>query len=317
MDFFEKTGKMAIGSRLRMLTDLITSDASQIYQMYGVDIKPKWFPVFFVLSNGGAKTITGIAKEIGHTHPSVSNIVREMLERGLVKEVVDKTDRRRNIVSLSEKGMRMSGILEEQCKDVAAAIDGISKDTRNDLWRAIGEWEELLLEKSLLQRVVEARKARESQEVCVVPYKSDYQYVFRYLNELWITQNWQLEEHDLEVLNFPQKNILEKGGHILVATYKNNPVGVCALCKMSDSVYDYELAKLAVDPAVRGKGIGKILCEAVIDKAKKLGAKKLFLESNTLLKPAIGLYRKLGFKELVDYHPAYARGDIQMELDLK
>ena len=47
-----------------------------------------------------------------------------------------------------------------------------------------------------------------------------------------------------------------------------------------------------------------------------MGADKLFLESNTRLKPAIALYRKLGFKELPEYHPAYARGDIQMDLDL-
>ncbi|MDO4181808.1 MAG: helix-turn-helix domain-containing protein, partial [Bacteroidales bacterium] len=71
MDFFDKTGKMAIGSRLRMLTDRITADAAEIYQLYGVDIKPKWFPVLFALSSGEAKTVTGIAREIGQTHPSV------------------------------------------------------------------------------------------------------------------------------------------------------------------------------------------------------------------------------------------------------
>ena len=58
MDFFNQTGKMAIGSRLRMLTDKITMDAASIYEMFGVDLKPKWFPVFFVLSQGEAKTIT-------------------------------------------------------------------------------------------------------------------------------------------------------------------------------------------------------------------------------------------------------------------
>ena len=40
-------------------------------------------------------------------------------------------------------------------------------------------------------------------------------------------------------------------------------------------------------------------------------------ESNTLLKPAIHTYKKLGFRELAEYHPAYARGDIQMELTLE
>lgn len=46
MDFFNQTGKLAIGSRLRMLTDKITVDAAAIYKMFGVDLKPKWFPVF-------------------------------------------------------------------------------------------------------------------------------------------------------------------------------------------------------------------------------------------------------------------------------
>ena len=69
-----------------MLTDKITVDAAAIYKMFGVDLKPKWFPVFFVLSRGEAKTITSIAKEIGHSHPSVSNIIKEMVAKGLVKE---------------------------------------------------------------------------------------------------------------------------------------------------------------------------------------------------------------------------------------
>lgn len=73
-----------------MLTDKITVDAAAIYKMFGVDLKPKWFPVFFVLSRGEAKTITSIAKEIGHSHPSVSNIIKEMVAKGLVKETKDK-----------------------------------------------------------------------------------------------------------------------------------------------------------------------------------------------------------------------------------
>lgn len=41
MNFFHQTGKMAIGSRLRMLTDKITNDAERIHKMYGIDIRAK------------------------------------------------------------------------------------------------------------------------------------------------------------------------------------------------------------------------------------------------------------------------------------
>ena len=207
-------------------------------------------------------------------------------------------------------------MLTELCKDVEVAVECISKETRHDLWRAIGAWEDLLTEKSLLQRVKEARIEREKKDIEVVLYKSCYKEVFKSLNEQWITQHWKIEPHDLDYLDHPQEYIIDKGGFIFVAIYKNTPAGVCALCKMDDPIYDYELAKLAVSPNVRGKGIGTLLCEAAINKAKTMKAKKLFLESNTLLKPAIHTYKKLGFKELTEYHPAYERGDIQMELSI-
>ena len=167
MDFFDRTGKIAIGSRLRMLTDAVTSDASQIYELYGIDIKPKWFPLLFVLADGKEKTITGIAKEIGHSHPSVSNIVGEMTARGLVKSLEDQKDKRRTVIALSPHGKRVAAMLTELCKDVEVAVEDISKETRHDLWRAIGEWEDRLAEKSLLQRVKEARKMREREHIRV------------------------------------------------------------------------------------------------------------------------------------------------------
>ena len=252
MDFFNQTGKLAIGSRLRMLTDKITVDAAAIYKMFGVDLKPKWFPVFFVLSRGEAKTITSIAKEIGHSHPSVSNIIKEMVAKGLVKETKDKSDGRRYMVMLSAKGKRMSDSFSEQCIDVTAAIEQITQQTRNDLWEAIEEWENLLLDKSLLERVKEAKKERESKDIKIVPYEPCYQSAFRTLNEEWITAYFRMEEADYKALDHPKEYILDKGGAILVALYKDEPVGVCALCKMDHPLYDYELAKLAVSPKVQG-----------------------------------------------------------------
>lgn len=316
MDFFDKTGKMAIGSRLRMLTDTVTADASRIYELYGIDIKPKWFPLLFILTDGENRTITGIAREIRHSHPSVSNIVKEMTAKGLVKWVEDKADKRRTVITLSSRGKKVAAMLTELCKDVEVAVEGISKETPHDLWKAIGEWEYLLAEKSLLQRVKETRKIREKGEIEIIPYEPCHKELFKSLNENWITQHWEIEPHDLDYLDHPQEYIIDKGGFIFVAIYKEKPVGVCALCKMDDPIYDYELAKLAVSSEAQGKGIGTILCNTVIEKAKAMGAKVLFLESNTLLKPAIHTYRKLGFKELAEYHPAYERGNIQMELKI-
>lgn len=317
LDFFERTGKMAIGSRLRILSETLSRDAAEIYLLYNVGIKPKWFPVFYSLMDEEPKSVTAIAQEIGQSHPSVSTIAKEMTKAGLIYQPDNAGDKRCTLITLTDKGKSFSRELITQLRDVERAVEQISSECKNDLWAALADWEDALDRKSILDRVKTIKKERENREVQIVDYKTEHQDVFFELNRRWIESYWKLEPHDIETLKNPQENILDKGGHILVALYQGNPVGVCALFKMPPkSPYDYELAKLAVDTSILRKGIGRKLCDAAIQKAKALGAKTLFLESNTRLKPAIALYHKLGFKELPEYHPAYARGDIQMELSI-
>jgi DNA-binding MarR family transcriptional regulator len=314
MEFFDKIGKIAIGSRLRMLTEKITEDAAHIYNLYDVDLQPKWFPVFYVLSQGEEKTITAIAREIRHSHPSVSKIISEMAKKGLVTEKKDKTDGRRNIVKLSKKGTEINEKIRHQFTDLESAIDQISDQTSHNLWKAIEEWEFILEQKSLLTRVKEHRKKRESENVKIVDYQPAYQKAFRALNEEWISTYFKMEEADYKALEDPDGYILNKGGCILVAMIGEEPVGVCALVKMDDPEYDYELAKMAVSPRAQGKNIGYLLARAIIEKAKSMGAAKIYLESNTLLKPAINLYHKLGFEKIAGRTTPYERCNIQMEL---
>ena len=149
-----------------------------------------------------------------------------------------------------------------------------------------------------------------------VDYEPKYRDVFRSLNEQWISQYFKMEEWDYKALDNPEEYILQKGGAIIVALYEDKPVGVCALIKMNDPIYDFELAKMAVSPTMRGKHIGQLLGEATIKKARELGCKMLYLESNTSLKPAISLYEKLGFKRVYGRVSPYERSDIQMEMEL-
>jgi len=316
MDFFDNVGKIAIGSRLRMLTEKITEDAANIYSFYDIGLQPKWFPVFYVLSQGEEKTITAIAKEIGHSHPSVSKIIGEMSKHGFVKEKKDKSDGRRNMVSLSKKGMEITVKIKDQYTDLSSAIDQIAEQTTNDLWEAIKEWEYILAQKSLLLRVKEQRKKRESQKVQIVAYQPKYQDAFKALNEEWISNYFKMEEADYKALDHPDGYILNKGGYILLALYDDEPAGVCALVKMNDPEYDFELAKMAVSPKAQGKNIGWLLGQAIIKQAKEAGAVKLYLESNTILKPAINLYQKLGFKKIAGRATPYERCNIQMELEI-
>lgn len=154
----------------------------------------------------------------------------------------------------------------------------------------------------------------EHQRVEIIDYSPEFHHHFKQLNYEWIQTYFKLEESDHQSLDHPQEKILHPGGHIYMARTGGEIVGTCALIRVSDTTY--ELAKMAVIATARGKGIGWLLGQAAIAKARQLGAKTIYLESNTVLEPAIKLYQKLGFRKVVGQPSPYERCNIQMQLTL-
>lgn len=140
---------------------------------------------------------------------------------------------------------------------------------------------------------------------------------FRTLNEQWISTYFRIEEKDEATFADPQKTILAPGGQILFAVDNGRPVGCCALVRMGPG--EFEVAKMAVAPEHQGKRIGRCILLATIEEARRLHARRLYLETNHTLTPAIRLYQSLGFRHLdpsrVTPSP-YDRADVFMELKL-
>jgi GNAT superfamily N-acetyltransferase len=139
---------------------------------------------------------------------------------------------------------------------------------------------------------------------------------FKSLNEEWITRYFTLEPMDRQNLEDPEGRILRKGGHIFMAYFGRQAVGCVALIPMQGGVY--ELAKMAVTPEMRGLGIGRKLLQHAIAEAKQIGAKSLFLGSNSRLENAIHLYESVGFRHVPAHtlEMPYARANVFMELPL-
>lgn len=204
--------------------------------------------------------------------------------------------------------------LEQQCIDVNQAVEKLLLEAQHDLWNAIAEVEFLLTQQSFLDRVRSVRKVREQKSVEIIDYLPEFHNDFKRLNYEWIEKYFQLEEADHQSLDHPDEKILKTGGHIFMARHNGKIVGTCALIKLDDN--RYELAKMAVTEKAQGKGIGWLLGQAAINKARELRAEAVFLESNTILEPAIKLYQKLGFQKIVGQPSPYQRCNIQMELKL-
>ncbi len=158
------------------------------------------------------------------------------------------------------------------------------------------------------------QKSSITREVEIIDYRPEHQPVFAALNYVWIEKHFQIEEEDRKALDRPEEKILNPGGAILLARYQGEIVGTVALIRMPEG--SFELAKMAVAETSRGKGIGYLLGKAAIEKARQLGAKRIYLESNTKLPQAIHLYYKLGFEKITGHPSPYSRCNIQMELNV-
>ena len=62
---------------------------------------------------------------------------------------------------------------------------------------------------------------------------------------------------------------------------------------------EWEICKLAADERYDGHGAGSAVFKACMDYALENGANKLIILSNSILKPALHIYEKYGFYEIL------------------
>jgi DNA-binding MarR family transcriptional regulator len=315
MDVFNHLGELALGSRLKRLSDLIMRDGAKVYKESGIDFEPRWFPVYYSLSRESPCGVTEIAHSLGVSHAAVSQVVRELLKKGLLVAIKDELDGRRKLLSLSDKGKKLLPKMQELWNDMAVAIHQAINQNQHNVIDSIREVERSFAETSLHDRVIGVTQARHMDEVEIVEYQNKYKQYFKSLNYAWISKYFEVEELDEQVLSNPDQ-IIKQGGTILFAKINDQIVGTCALMKIDEDVY--ELAKMAVDEQYQGRQIGKKLGLAIIERSRELGAEKLILESNKNLVPALSLYKKLGFVSVCsDHHKSmYQRANITMQMSL-
>lgn len=145
----------------------------------------------------------------------------------------------------------------------------------------------------------------------IIEYDPKYRQDFIDFNTDWIVDNFGfLEDEDKETFENIEK-IIESGGMIFYAVDDDVCLATCMVYPMEDGTW--EICKLASDKHRSHKGCGSAVFEAATKWAIDHGAKRLFLLSNSKLKPALHIYEKSGFKEVKLDNYEYARGDIAFE----
>lgn len=104
-------------------------------------------------------------------------------------------------------------------------------------------------------------------------------------------------------------------GRLLLAEYEGDLAGCVALHRIEAGIC--EMKRLYLRPQVRGKGLGRILAERIIAEARQIGYQRMRLDTvGPVMKDAVAMYGKLGFKEIAPYRPNPMAGTIYMELEL-
>lgn len=121
------------------------------------------------------------------------------------------------------------------------------------------------------------------------------------------------QDFEKEMANLPGR-YAEPEGSLLLVMDGNKYAGCAAMRKMSFD--DCELKRLFVRPQYRGTGIGRMLAQKIINRARQAGYNAIYLDTLKTMDTAIKLYRSLGFSETEPYYHNPLEGVVYLKLTL-
>lgn len=122
------------------------------------------------------------------------------------------------------------------------------------------------------------------------------------------------QDFDKELAGLPG-NYSPPEGRLLLAEFNGQLAGCVALHQLQTDIC--EMKRLYLRPQFRGKGLGRALAERIIAEARQIGYQRMRLDTvEPIMKDAVVMYRKLGFKEIPPYRENPIAGAMYMELEL-
>jgi len=311
MEFVSELGLVALGSRMRAMSERLYAIADEVYQRSGIAVQGRWFPLLRLLHDRGPQSVGEIAQAIGQTHSAVSQLADKLVRDGWLVVNVDVADKRLRRLGLTAKADAALRDAKPAWRAIHEVLESHCGEAGIDVLGTLTAFAQLL-ESPIQDEIAERTLALQREAVRVVTFRPALREHFHRLNAEWLRKYFYIEEIDERVLSNPEGEIIDAGGEVFFALLGDVVVGTCALKNEDDD--SLELTKMAVDDRYQGLGIGRRLIEAAIDEFTRRGSKTLFLETNSKLAPAVKLYESVGFEHQSTVRPDshYQRANVYM-----
>jgi ribosomal protein S18 acetylase RimI-like enzyme len=125
--------------------------------------------------------------------------------------------------------------------------------------------------------------------------------------------NLSFQNFEQEIADLPGKYAAENGGAVFLASTSPSasppttsqpqpqPIGCIAIRPFSPPS-KCELKRLYVSPSFRGLGVGNLLLDAAVQRARELGYKEILLDTLGSMTAAMRMYERAGFERVGAYY---------------
>lgn len=155
MEFIKELGTLALGTRIKNLSESMMRDMAMIYKEQDIDFEPRWFTFFQLMLYKKESNVSQIARDLNQTHPSIVQIINSLETKKLIITRRDKTDNRKRLVRLSKKGKQLAKELIPLWKIVQTVSDEVLNETAPYLLDDISKIERSLAHRSTYKRIKE------------------------------------------------------------------------------------------------------------------------------------------------------------------
>lgn len=159
-DVFSKLGPLIIGSRMKRMSDYIMRAGAEFYHSNGIEFEPKWFPLYYLLSQEKELGIMDIAQKLNISHPAVIQLAKELEKKGWITSTKSKEDARKRLLKLSKKGLSMLPQLQLIWDDIREVNRQVVESQPTNILNALEEMEAFFASKSYTERMKDFQESK-------------------------------------------------------------------------------------------------------------------------------------------------------------